>query len=262
MRYTLFAGCSYTFGSGFLQEKSDPDLWVNILHKNVKELSETHLLNVARGGRSNAGIFSDAVYNLVNYDCKYAFIEWTSCPRYELELGLEMYPTSQQFMPNAPTRDHNLNDCTYSASYLESLRDRFTSLSHPHYEIKVILYYINSLVALAKITGTKIFFINGICPWDAEYFRQLYDVLPESYTKFTKNILNADNRSDDEIFLIYNKMHNEYKEHGGIQTEYWLNLYQSMISQRIDRNSDGLHPGKLSNQIYANQFSLALRNKT
>jgi hypothetical protein len=261
MQYTLFAGCSYTYGSGFLQEKDNDDLWVNILHKNVKELSETQILNVAFGGRSNAGIFADAVYNLTKYNCKYAFVEWTSCPRYELELGLETYSTRQCFIPNAPTFDHNLNDCTYTSSYLNGVRDRFTSLAHPHYEIKNLICYINSLVKIANLTNTKIFFINGACPWDAEYFTQLTNTLPDSFTKFTKKILNVDNRSDDEIFAIYNKIHNQYKEYGGIQENYWLNLYHSISSEKIDTNSDNQHPGKLSNQIYAERFSLEFKNK-
>lgn len=261
MQYTLFSGCSYTAGSGFLQEKSDSELWVNIMHSCVSELSTTHLLNVAQGGRSNENIFSDSVYNLTKYNCKYAFVEWTSCPRYELNLGLEMYDTRQIFIPNVPTRDHTLNDCTYSASYLNKIRDRFTTLSHPHYEIRNLICYVNSLISVANLTGTKIFFINGLCPWDIDYFYRLTDVLPSSYTNFTKNILNVDNRDDKEIFAIYDKIHNQYNNSGGIHRDCWLNLYSSMSSQKIDVNSDNIHPGKMSNQLYAEHFSLEFKNK-
>ncbi len=262
MQYTLFAGCSYTAGIGFFQEKANPDLWVNILHKSVPELAQTQLINTAQGGRSNAGIFSDTAYNLTKHDCKYAFVAWTSCPRYELELGFETYDTRQCFIPNAPTRDHNLNICNYSSSYLDKVRDRFVSLAHLQYEIHNLVCYVNSLVAIAKLTGTKIFFINAICPWDNHYFDKLENCKPESYTSFTKKeILNIESRDDEEIFALYNKMHNQYNQYGGIQDTHWLNLYQSMRRQKIDTNTDGSHPGKLSNKLYAERFSLEFINR-
>lgn len=254
MKYTLFAGCSYTAGTGFLQEKHDSALWVNILFNSSKQLKQTQLLNVAEPGRSNQGIFADAVYNLTTRPCKYAIVEWTNSPRYEVELGLELYETKQVFIPNSPTRTHNLNDRTYSSTYLDKVRDRFTSLAHLHYEIKNLVHYVNSLTSLAKLTKTKIFFVNGLCQWDVDYFDKMEHVLPNSYTKFTKKLLNIENRDDTEIVALYEKIHNQYQQLGGIQPNHWLNLYQSMRHLRIDTNSDHVHPGSLSNQNYATQF--------
>jgi hypothetical protein len=114
MSYTLFTGCSYTHGDGFDLYTNQPELWVNLLHKNNPYLEKTQLLNVAIGGRSNAGIFQDTVWNLVNKDCKYAFVEWTSVPRYEFSTGLEFYSTRAMFSPNCKQLDHRLNDVTYS----------------------------------------------------------------------------------------------------------------------------------------------------
>ena len=261
MDYTLFAGCSFTDGTGFHQNKSAPELWVNLLHNNVEALNKTQLLNVAKAGRSNAGIFSDAVYYLSKNNCKYAFVAWTSMPRYELEVGLETYDTRQCFIPNAPTRTHNLNDCKYDSVYLDSIRDRFTSLAHLHYEILNLVYYINSLIELAKLKKTKIFFINSLCPWDQEYFDTVENVLPNQYTKFTQQLLNVDRRDDDEIFQIYKKIHTQYQDYGGINKNYWLNLYSSMRHRQIDTNSNNIHPGINSNQVYYSQFLQALENK-
>tara|TARA_R110000868_G_scaffold222193_1_gene474060 strand:- start:256 stop:1047 length:792 start_codon:yes stop_codon:yes gene_type:complete len=262
MNYTLFAGCSYTYGTGFSQEKHDPDLWTNILHNKVSQLKKTTLLNVAISGRSNSGIFADAVFNITKHNCKYAFVEWTSSPRYELELGLELYRTRQVFsLDSVAPISHNLHDCTYSAAYLNRIGYRFASLAHQHYEIRNLVYYVNSLVAIAAIKGTKLFFINGLCGWDQCYFNEIENAFPDAYTEFTKKILNVATRDDSEIFAIYKKIHNQYNEYGGIQETHWLNLYRSMQQQRIDRNSDNVHPGKLSNRLYADQFSLELKHK-
>jgi hypothetical protein len=257
MNHVLFAGCSYTAGSGWELEHKDPNLWVNLLHQNT-QLKKYNLLNPSIGGRSNAGIFSDAVYNLTHFDCEYAFVAWTSSPRYEMELGLEMYDTRHIIIPNAPSRQHNLNDCTYVPAYLNKIRDRVVSLVHPHYEILNLVCYVNSLIAIASLKNTKLFFINAICPWDQQYFTTLHNVLPSEYTAFTQEIINVVNRSDVECEQLYNKIHNQYYEMGGIQEKYWINLYDSLITQQIDVNSDGLHPGKKSNQLYYEKISQAL----
>lgn len=261
MTYTLFSGCSYTHGSGFPLEKKDPSLWVNLLHSQNQYLNKTKLLNVGGPGRSNDGIFQDSVHNLVNYDIEYAFVEWTSMPRYTLSLGLETYATKVSFMPNSPICGYGLNHINYTSSYLTSIRDRFTSLADLHYEIWNVCYFVNTLISLAKLTDTKIFFVNGMCPWDKDYFVKLHNVYPNDYTEFTKKLIHIDNRDDDEIFKLYDKIHHEYDTLGGIQPDYWINLYNSMRHSKIDVNDDHVHPGTVSNQNYYQEFNQVLNSK-
>jgi len=259
MSYTLFSGCSYTAGNGFALEKEDPALWVNQLYQQF--FSRTQKINVSKGGRSNAGIFQDTISALVSYPVEYAFVEWTSVPRYELELGLETYCTTQMFIPNCDCLDHSLNTGNYSKEYLNSIRDRFTSLSHNHGEIVNLLNYANSISKLCELTKTKVFFINGMCCWDANFFVKKIDVLSNEYTPYTRHLLNVDNRDDDEIFIIYNKIHQQYLNTGGIREALWLNLYSSMRNLRIDVNDDNTHPGIESNLEYVDLFSRALNAK-
>lgn len=260
MKHALFCGCSYTSGTGFELEAQEPGLWVNLLHQNTL-LQQYKLLNAGKAGRSNAGIFEDACYNLLHSECAYAFVEWTSGPRYELELGLELYDTRWVVVPNGPARQHDLNDCSYSTGYLNNIRDRFVTLSHPHYEILNIVCYTNILEKLAKLKHTQIFFINGLCEWDHDYFTRLTNVLPSDYTPYTQKIINVDSRDDVEIFKLYQKIHDQYQSHGGIQQHSWLNLYSSMRSMKIDTNSDNMHPGTQSNQLYFTEFNKKLQEK-
>jgi hypothetical protein len=259
MTYCVFAGCSYTSGAGFALEKNEPKLWVNQIHREF--FPNTHKLNVSCGGRSNAGIFQDTVTALTSYTVEYAIIEWTSMPRYELELGFELYNTRQVFLPNGPCTDHNLNDVKYSKTYLNSIRDRFTSLAHNHYEILNVIQYINTIVNLAKISNTKVFFVNGLCPWDQEFFNKKHNVLPSDYTVYTQQLLHVCNRNDEEIFQLYEKLHNNFTQAGGIHEQLWLNLYSSMDQNRVDFNSDQIHPGFQSNDRYVKIFSKELKDK-
>jgi hypothetical protein len=142
MKKVLFAGCSYVAGNGFTLGKEDPGLWVNLLHQNT-QLKELELINSSMGGRSNSGIFQDAVWHLVQGNIDVAIVCWTCMPRYEMELGLETYATRSVFIPNSPQRDHNLHNITYSKEYLNKIRDQFTSLAHLHSEILNLVYYVN-----------------------------------------------------------------------------------------------------------------------
>ena len=259
MKYCVFAGCSYTSGVGFELEKNEPKLWANQIHSKL--FSHTTKLNVSGGGRSNAGIFQDTVKALTSYNVEYAIIEWTSMPRYELDLGFELYYTRQVFLPNGPCKDHNLNDINYSKEYLNSVRDRFTSLAHNSYEILNLIEYINSIVKLAKITNTQVFFVNGLCPWDPEFFNKKYNVLPSYYTTYTQQLLNVSTRDDVEIFQLYNNLHNNFAQAGGIHESLWLNLYNAMITEQKDFNLDQTHPGIESNNHYTEIFSKVLNDK-
>jgi hypothetical protein len=256
----LFAGCSYTAGSGWDLGKEEPNFWVNLLH-NTDKLRYKNLHNVAIGGRSNQGIFQDAVYHLTQKKYDFAFIVWTSYPRYDVHVGFETYSTWQPFSPNMRFSDHNLNDMTLDRKYLKKINDRFTMLSHPHYEIVNIIKYVSVLVKLSKILDTKIFFINALCHWDHDFFIKKNNVLPNEYTDYTKQIINVENRDDDEIFILYDKMHQEYQSAGGIYQEYWLNLYQSLRSLKIDVNKDHSHPGILSNFSYFKLLKQSLEAK-
>lgn len=249
MKKVLFCGCSYVAGSGFSLEKEEPTLWVNLLHQQGK-FSGCELINASVPGRSNAGIFQDAVYNLTSANYDYAVICWTSVPRFEFELGVELYATRVSFIPNCSVQGVGLNQVIYTEDYLNNIRDRFLTLISDHYEIEQLVYYVNSLVNLAKLTNTKIFFVNSIGPWDQNYFTKLDNILPSEYTAYTRSLLSVDNRDDEQILNLYNEIHNDYNKAGGIQKNYWLNLYTSLRSLRIDTNDDGVHPGVKSNQIY------------
>ena len=256
MSHTLFAGCSYTAGSGFELEKNEPSLWVNQLHD--KFFSHTTKLNVSQAGRSNAGIFQDTMRALVDYSVNYAIVEWTSAPRYELELGFELYTTRQVFMPGTQCRSINTHSINYSSDYLNAVRDRFTALAHDCYEILNIVDYVNTILKVSKLTNTQVFFVNGLCLWDHNFFVKKTNCLPDQYTKYTQRLLNSNTRDDDEVFQLYCKMHDNFDSAGTINQNHWLNLYDSMRNQRIDVNQDKLHPGTQSNNLYVEQFSSRL----
>lgn len=266
----VFTGCSFTAGNGWIDIEDSagiacrehPDLWVNLCHSESPELNDLELVNLGQShGASNIEIFRSTVSAIANYgsDIKYLFVQWTAMPRYNFNAGLETWNTSLKMQRDGRGRgvlhDINLNTGeSWSKDYLDDLLGRFLVLHHLHYEILNVVEYANSIAGLCDRLGIKVFFINGLCPWDDNYFAKLEgpSVQPENYTIFTKeSILNIQSRNDKDIFKLYNQIHTDYATAGNIKSNLWINLYNSFQNSQIDTNFDRRHPGKLSNQLFS-----------
>lgn len=257
----VFAGCSFTAGNGWkdlpaensrkTECKDSPHLWVNICHGGITRLRDLELINIGQGGASNSEIFQNAVRSIssLGNDIDIMFCQWTSVPRYNFNVGFELWGTSESINTDIRKHDINLNRGDHwPREYVKDLLDRLHVMHHLHWEIVKIVDYTNILSRLAKRIGFDIFFINGSCPWDKDYFVRLENVKPEQYTMFTKKeILNIDSRDDQDIFKLYNLAHDHYQEAGGIDDSKWINLYDSFRKNKIDTNYDLGHPGKQSN---------------
>lgn len=255
---TCFVGCSYTAGSGFVNERFEENLWTMLLHCNTDVLAGTEYVNLGIPGGSNEQIFTAAAQALASQQPKFLFVQWTSYPRFTFLLGLETYKTYQTFSWEAKLSDHNLHDLHYNAGYLQKVAERFLALEHPHNQIENIVRYCNILVNLSKQIGTTVFFINGACSWDKDYFVKLHNVLPNQYTTETQKLLQTATRDDSEVFQLYDRIHSDYQQHGGIQSNHWLNLYQSLRQQQFDTNQDNRHPGIQSNRLFFKTLSQSL----
>ena len=266
----MFAGCSFTAGNGWVEPPKDnlhanieckdyPGLWVNLCHSQINQLKDLELVNVGQGGGSNTEIFENAVREISTGDVKYMFVEWTSMPRYTFNAGLELWNTSEKLHNNNHPK-HNVklsNGNFWNRDYLDDLLSRLRVLHHLHPEIVKVVSYSSIIGNLCRKFNIKVGFINGICPWDENYFIRLTgnNVTPEHYTTFTKNeILNIKSRSDEDIFILYEKIHNDYNSAGSINPAEWVNLYHSMRNDQLDVNLDTYHPGTQSNQLYAQQI--------
>ena len=260
-----FTGGSLTAGVGWLPEEFD-QLWVNLVHKGVPKFQNLTCINAAVSGASNTEIFADSVRIISNIsDLEYLVCSWVTLLRYNFSIGLETYDTRQPFHHGFDTaKDHNLNTGAVSKAYIDNIKNRFFALHHDHYEICKLVKYINAINNLCNKLGIKVYHVNDSLPWDQDYFKKLEgaDVFPEDYTLYTKTeILNINNRKDEEIQALYNKIHNEYAILGGIQDNSWINLYKSLEDSKFDYNNDNYHPGTQSNLLYFQTIKTFIENQ-
>jgi hypothetical protein len=252
---TVFCGCSYTKGIGLELEDSDPNLWVNILHQSIPQLSITKLINAGKGGATNEDIFLSALDNIINNQtCKYFFVAFTNPKRMCVNPSVELYQT-KIYLERSKIEDIKINpNITVPGSYVENIRDRFFDLTHFHYDILKILHYTRLIAQSATRFNIKVFFINSILRIDKNYFEHITSPsrLPSDTTPLTQQSLNAKTRDDKEYFQLYDKIHLDYKNTGGL-TYNWLNLDKGFKTDfYLDKGNDNLHPGPNSNHAFAN----------
>ena len=275
----VFVGCSFTAGNGWdetvashitgnVECKNSSNLWVNLCATQISSLNTLDVINAGQGGASNTIVFENAVDKISTHanNIDTMFCQWTVMPRYSFSVGLELWSTHEGIAHSARSKeDVNLSDGTrYPREYLDNLLDQLLALHHLHGEILKVVRYTNILKKLADTYNIKIYFINGLCPWDKDYFIKMLgpDITPENFTTFTKTtILDIKNRDDSDIFKLYNKIHNDYNHEGGIDPTNWINLYDSMGNNKIDTNLDKRHPGIKSNQLYFQQIKNFLETR-
>ena len=198
----LFTGCSFTAGFGWSADsgiatldtdKRNKNLWVNICCSNINELQRLELINDGVPGASNTEIFERTIQNIAinGKEIKIIFCQWTGGFRYNFDPGLERWYTRESLTTRNKKIKNDIklsNGFTWSRKKVFDLLDNFLMLHHIHWEIVKIIRYTNILKNLVKLhcPNTKIYFINGLCPWDENYFIKLHNVLPEHYTDFTK----------------------------------------------------------------------------
>jgi hypothetical protein len=274
MKKVIFTGCSFTSGAGWqpgdamVEVRDHPDLWVNLCHSGIEQIKNLELHNAGQGGASNTEIFENTVNHISKFgsDIEYMICQWSAMPRYRFRVGFELWDAMAYLQTNLDGKrgeyDIRLhNNETWPRSYVDDLLDRLLVLHHLQGEILKLVRYTSTITKLCKQFGINVVFINGLCPWDKNYFVRLHNVLPESYTPFTKTqILDIKNRDDKDIFKLYDLAHDEYLQAGGIDPTQWANLYEPWNKIKIDTNYDDIHPGTKSNQLYFQQIKNFFKN--
>jgi hypothetical protein len=258
----VFTGCSIVAGNGWNSDnlgaefKEAENLWVNKCHKNIDKFKDLNLINLSNAGTTNAEIFEEACHAIGEYSPRVLVCCWTAIRRVKLYAGFELYDTliqthttSESFWRRYVNKTFGTNTKTYKMSTLKKLIDQFRSLQHPHYEIATLTRYTRIIDNLCEATGTQVYHINVLCPWDDNFFNKKENVLPSEYTKYTQKILSSETRDDEQVFALYDTMHNDYANAGGVSPN-WVNLYQSLKSMQIDFAYDNSHPGIKSGELY------------
>jgi hypothetical protein len=245
----LAVGGSFTRGEGLKLETADPALWVNQLVNH--KFCDYQVTNLSKTGADNHWIFKETACALIKNHYDVVIVGWIDISRLTNNIGLELYPTHTMFNDEF---DFNINNgVKFTGKWLQETGDRFRKFYNDHWSILDLIKYVNILVYMQEtIAKSKIYFVNSLTDFPNDFFYKKEFLTPYELSDFEKNMLNFDFRDDAEIKELYNMIHSQYSQYGGIQESNWLNLYKSLVSMQVDDVSvTDDHPGYVSQNIFA-----------
>ena len=128
MTKILVAGNSYSEGFGLKLQTKDPDLWVNKLC--AETFNNPEIDNISVPGITANTIFLNTSSAILQKKYDVVIVGWSSTPRLNYNVGLELYPTKTMFA----NEDINLNPgVTISGEHLQYLGDALKKLHNPHW---------------------------------------------------------------------------------------------------------------------------------
>ena len=95
------------------------------------------------------------------------------------------------------------------------------------------------------------YFINGLLPWNTEFFTQDWSIPFNQPNDFLESLLQTTEFSDEQLAQLLEKV---LVARNRIDTSRWINLAPSWNAVKVDTVSDtDSHPGALSQIKYADQ---------
>lgn len=236
----LVAGCSFTSGWGFSQDKEDPAIWPN----QVQHILGCQLDNIAQTSASNNDIFLSTLKQITAHRYDLVLVQWSALNR----ITVSPSPLANQLV-------------LYNDQYL---REELTFLSTVEINsfLKVLSIlnqdwkHFNQLIDMVEILQThpNVYFINGLLPWTADFFNNVIESLPTNnkVDKFTKQLIQFDQYPDQ---LLTKFLRDVNQRRDILNKKNWVNLTKSWQHSKIDTLSDqDQHPGPLSQQQFAKQI--------
>ena len=256
----LVTGCSYASGYGLRLEKDDPDMWAN---KLLLLIGANRIDNFAMSGSSNESIFHNTLACLLKTEYDLVIVAWTSIPRYNFHVGLELYHKEQRLSPGGGSAfDINCNVKTFKKKWVKKLINNLDQMHNDHWDYVRLIQYVNTLIHIQTTRNQKIFFVNSLLPHSENYFMYKDITLPSELSDYNQKLLNVDSRDDEEVFALYNMIHEHYRNYGGIQENFWLNLDQGSGTLQIDPISkDDPHPAYNSQEKFVEYLTPILKEK-
>jgi hypothetical protein len=236
-----FAGCSMTRGDGFDMAYLAPEIWPNI----ISRVFDFEPKNLGISGASNLRIFQTASQAILSKKYDLVFCQWTMLNR----LWLSPDPDIWYFVTGDIKHSFEYRNVKLNQQEKTDLERMITQLNHDYQNIIELVDYIKILEELAQHNQVKIAHVNGMVPWQSDLSDENTVNDFSAWSPYTRQLLDFDNRSDEEIKKLFLKLHNKFLE---LNPRRWINLFNSFQSQIVDVAPLGPHPGLRSHVLMSN----------
>lgn len=236
-----FAGCGMTRGDGFDSAYLAPEIWPNIISRVFGFESK----NLGISGASNLRIFHAASRAILSKQYDMVFCQWTALDRLWLSPGPDVW----YFVTGDGKDSFEYGPVKLDLEQKTNLEHLVLSLNHDYQNIIELIDYVCILEALAKCNQVKIAHVNGMIPWQRDLADKNTANDFASMSQYTRELLDFDQRDDAQIKTLFLKLHDQFSK---LDTQHWINLFDSFQSQMVDPSPVGQHPGPRSHVIMGN----------
>jgi len=243
-----FNGCSFTWGEGF--DYNERNLYV--YDRLLSNQFDWERDNIAQKGSSNYQIFMRSAEALQQKKYDIVFTQWSGLNRIWLSPGPETF----YFNNDEKYTDYQYRNIYIDARSKKKLNELLLLLNHDYQNILDLVSYCNILEDLARMSATRLIFINGLLPWQDDLSKPLADDISTSLSDYTKSILDFDNRSDDEIVKYFSALQRKVSL---LNKNSWVNIFDSFQNNTTDVAIEGHHPGIKSHKWMAERITNYLR---
>jgi hypothetical protein len=244
-----FNGCSFTVGEGFPIEQRDSFIYDRLVSKKFNFESD----NIALSGSSNYKIFMRSVDAILSNKYDLVITQWSALNRVWLSPG----PDSDFFTNDTKYPTFKYRDIHLSKEEKNKFKDTLLLLNHDFSNIIDLIKYCNILTNINN-TKTQVIFVNGLVPWTQDIATPLTSDLSNCLSKYSKEILDFDNRDNDEIIKFFKILQDNFIK---LDTSRWVNLFESFRNNAVDIGPEGHHPGPKSHAWMANKIEDYLQTK-
>lgn len=238
----LVAGCSFSSGWGF----DDPaKTWPTQLSQKLG----MPVCNISQTAASNQDIFLSVLKNQQHkHDLR--LVQWTALNRITVspspinpKVVLSYHnPYLEQSLPGVSTREIN--------TFVQILAVLNQDWKH---------YF--DLVDMIEILQQDplVYFINGLLPWDADFFYHNWTIPLTASNRFLEFLLQIDQFDDWQLQELLTKV---MQARNRIDQTRWINLTNSWDSSKLDTvSASDPHPGPMSQAHYADQIYDFIKEK-
>lgn len=240
-----FNGCSFTVGEGF--DKNNRKYVYDRLLTDKFGFDST---NIALSGSSNYTIFMRSADAIIKGSYDLVFVQWSMLNRIWLSPGPNCY-----YFLNDGFQTFKYRELSLSAKEKLRFDNTLLMMNHDYQNIFDLIDYCGILNELSR-NKTNLIHINGLVPWSQDLAMPLeVNSLANFLSDYSKQLLDFDNRTDEEIIKYFAALQNKFNE---LDTSNWVNIFESFGENAIDVGPLGHHPGIKSHQWMADQIAVFL----
>jgi len=247
MKKIAIFGGSNPAGKGYQEEKSSECIYPNLLQKHGFDVE-----NISVPGIGYRDLFIKIVKYFTLSKCDIAVIEWNSFFRHSYNFYADY---------NFHLNYHTINEksdikklekfCGISNRDFKTFFKVLRMIDSEYGRILDIIDFCNTIVKMAKYYKTDVVMLSSSTIWPHDIINYQNRDLYKNLSKFSRIILDFDNRDDHEIVEMITKMQQRFQT---LDQTVWIDLFKGIREYQIDNAPLDEHPGPKTHQIIANRI--------